>query len=1060
MKPISLEMTAFGSYAEKTTIAFDRFSHGLYLITGDTGAGKTTIFDAIMFALYGTASGPDRKPEMMHCDFVDKSVDTEVLLKFRQRDKEYTVRRIIHYRKKRGSADQFGDAVVSAVLYEPDRDPVEIATRVTERCTELLGLNAEQFRKIVMLAQGEFKEFLKADSDKKNEILGKLFDNSSYVRYQTLLKSARDELREKREAVRKTIADTMETLFLPPEASEGVSPELYLPGHPGLTENLRALTAEEEQRQKRLDEERELFGAREKALAERKGSAAGQNRLLDELAERRKHLAELAGQAAAMDERRTAHEAAKKALRQVLPKQTASEEAQTALQEAKEAIAALEQELSEQERTVAKARSAVESDDDKKRQIVRLNSEIDRLKESLHLYEEVDGKKTELAKVKEKAAEAEKRRAGAEDLEVSEGRKLADIGSELETLADIDAQAVSLKHEYQKSRDDMAALTGEAGIREQVGSILLDEKELALLREQLRTLAADSAEAELLHHDRYQAFICGQAGILADGLEKELEERGSAVCPVCRTRFSAEKEHAFALPQEETPTQSQVEQAKADFDAKERQRNQKAAAVTKAEEAIKNRRAAVLRDAGALFTDCRNWDTLVSPGYLPAQEERLSQIEAERKKNLETAVKKQKRKKKLEKEKGEKEQELKTLREDIARWKESSQKQEGEAKALSAAIAELQKHLQYPDKAAADERILGRQNLRDNLQEQVETDQKRLDDARQKMDILRGDLTGKKEKLPELENRRADAGTALGEALARSGLKILENVAAALLPVGDMDGETWLEQEAAALTEYANDCKNTEKRIEELTGQTKELLYTDLDDLQTQIDEAAASYKRANKACAGLEKLLDNHRKVTEKVIRSKEKLANTEPAWRRLDRLADLAVGTNNEGGKFSFDRYVMGAAFREILEMANRRLLIMSGGKYELIHRLGTDRRNAKSGLEIEVLDMNTGKQRNPASLSGGESFLVSLSLALGLSDVVQSHAGGRNLDALFIDEGFGSLDDGTLETALEVLDQLTEGNRLVGIISHVGRLEESIPQKISVKNGGQGSSITLGS
>ena len=264
MKPISLEMTAFGSYAEKTTIAFDRFSHGLYLITGDTGAGKTTIFDAIMFALYGVASGPDRKPEMMHCDFVDKSVDTEVLLKFRQRDKEYTVRRIIHYRKKRGSADQFGDAVVSAVLHEPDRDPVEIATRVTERCTELLGLNAEQFRKIVMLAQGEFKEFLKADSDKKNEILGKLFDNSSYVRYQTLLKSARDELREKREAVRKTIADTMETLFLPPETSEGVSPELYLPGHPGLTENLRALTAEEEQRQKRLDEERELFGAREK----------------------------------------------------------------------------------------------------------------------------------------------------------------------------------------------------------------------------------------------------------------------------------------------------------------------------------------------------------------------------------------------------------------------------------------------------------------------------------------------------------------------------------------------------------------------------------------------------------------------------------------------------------------------------------------------------------------------------------------------------------------------------------------------------------------------------
>ena len=149
MKPILLEMTAFGSYAEKTEVDFGRLTQGLYLITGDTGAGKTTIFDAIMFALYGTASGSDRTPEMMHCDFADKSTDTAVRFTFRQGGRDYTAERTIHYRKKRGAENQFGDGLLDATLWEPEKDPLTGSTKVTERCTQLLGLNAEQFKKIV-----------------------------------------------------------------------------------------------------------------------------------------------------------------------------------------------------------------------------------------------------------------------------------------------------------------------------------------------------------------------------------------------------------------------------------------------------------------------------------------------------------------------------------------------------------------------------------------------------------------------------------------------------------------------------------------------------------------------------------------------------------------------------------------------------------------------------------------------------------------------------------------------------------------------------------------------
>jgi exonuclease SbcC len=228
--------------------------------------------------------------------------------------------------------------------------------------------------------------------------------------------------------------------------------------------------------------------------------------------------------------------------------------------------------------------------------------------------------------------------------------------------------------------------------------------------------------------------------------------------------------------------------------------------------------------------------------------------------------------------------------------------------------------------------------------------------------------------------------------------------------------------------------------------------------LEAQLTAAQAAYQAADEACKQMEKLLDNHREVRQRVRAAQAELDKTDAAWARLSELADLAVGVSGEGGKLSFDRYVMGTVFQEILQMANRRLNLMSGGKYELNHQIGSERRNAVAGLDIEVLDMNTGKPRPSASLSGGESFLASLSLALGLSDVVQSRAGGRKLDALFIDEGFGSLDDSTLDMALEVLGQLTEGNRLVGVISHVAKLEESIPQKIRVKNGKNGSSLAF--
>lgn len=1055
MRPVRLEMTAFGSYAAKTVIDFDRLTHGLYLITGDTGAGKTTIFDAIMFALYGSASGPDRTPEMMHCDFVDKTVDTEVVLQFRQGARACTVRRTIHYRKKRGTEGQFGDGVLDAVLQEPDRDPIEGAKKVTERCTELLGLNAEQFRKIVMLAQGEFKEFLKADSEKKNEILGKLFDNSTYVWYQDLLKGARDALSEERSAQAGVIQDVMRTRFLFPEGLSDRDRDLYIPEHPELVSNLKALTEKDEERLTSLEEERRNHRRQEAALTEHKGAAEGRNSLLQELDERKDRLTTLASQSEEMERLRKDCDAVEKVLHQILPKRELLVNAQRVWEKTRLDAENRQRFLDDVQRAaVAEAQVAVDQDASVKEQIQRLQVDIQNLSDNLPKYEELQEKQRQLQKSSDLATRIQAQINKVQDQHRQETASLQRIIDEQNQLSGIDALAVEQKKNYEDAQKNTSALTS---VHTRVDSIRKDEACLAEQNQILHDLAQSAAEAENHHHQLYQAFISGQAGIIAEELRQELNKNGSAVCPVCRTAFHSEDHAVFAPLPHETPTQSAVDTAKRSADKKEHSRRTQENRVTALASSIDSEKTGILRDAALLLPDCRDWDTLTGDGYLTGKIEFSQDTENNWKAAWEESVRKQERSHILTDQRIAAEERITKLADTAIRLKSDLTEQEKSVEKLSAVISELQKQLQYAGKSAAESEIRSRKAQKEALEAQVTRHQKDLDSAKETWDTATGNLRGIRERLPELERACLDAESSLQAALSQNGFASIEASEQALLPASG-GGETWLKTRQSTLRTYDHDLQSTRERVESLVTQTVGFTYTDLDALQTQLDEVHALYDAANTAYSRQENLLTNHRAALEAVTRARSVLTASESAWRRLDLLGSLAAGISGDGGKLSFDRYVMGTVFQEILQMANRRLNIMSGGKYELIHQIGAERRNAKAGLEVEVLDMTTGKQRPSATLSGGESFLVSLSLALGLSDVVQNRAGGRKLDALFIDEGFGSLDSGTLDTALAVLNQLTEGKNLVGIISHVGKLEESIPQKIRVKNSENGSSLQL--
>ena len=1059
MKPILLEMTAFGSYAQKTTVDFGRLTHDLYLITGDTGAGKTTIFDAIMFALYGAASGKGRnnKPSVMHCDFVDKSVDTVVTLTFRQGGRDYKVERTMHFAKVRGTADQFRDTPPSATLWEldrPEEPPVEGATKVTERCGELLGLNEDQFRKIVMLAQGEFKEFLSADGQKKEEILGKLFDNFPYIHCQELLDGARKKLEKEREEHNKQIESAM-SFFQFPETMDDGQRALYLPGAPELSRRLSELAEADAAELAEKVRERDAYHEKEGILQTEKGIAEGRNRQLDELAQKRTELEELEKRRGAMDSLQKEVDAAEKALHQIQPKRGSLMRAEQLLQRTVDDIEKLTQERETWEKAVQKAQSAVDEDGDTVQAIKVLTLEVSALEGSLPKYQELAAKEREAEKAKQSVRRLEDQKGGLETKRDKETEALEEIDRELGQLEGIDAQLVMLEGSYQRARENTAALKVVQG---RVSAVLQDEETFAQEQKMLGELTSTASELEQCHHNLYQRFLAGQAGLLAEELRQSVAENGSAVCPVCRSTLYAGQEHTFAELPEETPTKAEVDGAKEAFEVQEKLRNEQDKKTGKLETSIRDEKTRILQDVDPLLPDCGTWDGLIAAGYLTGELDRFRREEAAKKSERDRADGKQKHSVELKDRKLEKETLLEKLRTRISDVEQELGKAQMKVNTSETEIKGLREQLKHPDQAAAQAEIDKKTAERNRKQAQVNEHTAALADAKERWNRTSGDLEGKENSLPELKQEAADAEQALRTALTENGFAALTDADRALLPVGDADGETWLKEQRDELERYRRNRTLVQNRIKELSGQTADFSYTNLDELQAQLDETGSAYAAARDAYNRLDKLAENHRKTAERVACASQALADSKGAWDRLSRMADLAVGVNSEGGKMSFGRYVMGTVFREVLEMANLRLNVMSGGKYELIHQISAGRKDAKAGLDVEVLDMATGKQRSSDSLSGGESFLVSLSLALGLSDVVQHHAGGRKLDALFIDEGFGSLDSGALDTAMEVLNQLTQGSCLVGIISHVSRLEESIPQKIRVKSTESGSSLTF--
>ena len=928
MRPLRLTLSAFGPYAAETTLDLEKLGKGgLYLITGDTGAGKTTIFDAITYALYDHSSSGIREGSMLRCKYADDKTPTFVELEFEVHGVRYTVRRNPEYQRPKARGEGMTTEKADATLtYPDDRPPVTKAKDVTAAVQEIIGLDYNQFSQIVLIAQGQFTKLLNASTEERSRIFRKLFRTQRYAQLQERLQSEASALNQQRTAQNAKLDSLLGGLQFSPEDPDA--------------EALRALCAQT---------------VPETALA-----------LLDTLTAR---------QAAALEEAGTALQATEAQLDTVQQQLGAAAQAQRLAQQ----LAARQAELAAAKPALDAARAEADRHAGDAAQLDALTAQVTQAQSALAAYDALDALCRQQTEARDAAqlaaAQAHKRRTQLDSLNAA----LAAAETELAALADADTRLLALQ-----TRSAQLAQRGEAlaKLEQRLADCQRQAKTAHKAQESYRAAAAAQDEARTRQNTLERAFLDAQAGLLAESLVE------GAPCPVCGSTHHP----ARALLPHTAPTQAQVEAARQAAAEADRQAQNASAAAQSALAAVNEAKTSLRRDAETLLPE-----RFTTPeGTVPLTFALMTNVLAEESAALQTAqtdCKAQcrqaeadcRRKAQLEADRQAKTRQRPALEQAAAEADRSAAAQNASADALEGQIAERRAALPYPRRADAQATLDKLEADRRTLRTGMDTAQRKLKQAEQ-------------------------------------------TVAAAEAAV-----EALTAQQTAAQKELPA------RSAEDLTAQ------------QTELTAARETLRSREKQLSA--QLLPN-RKTAAQYRAAAEARQALESRWQWVSALAATAGGTLTSKQKIKLEAYIQMNYLDRILRYANTRLMQMTAGQYEL-ERIGAENQRSQSGLDLGVIDHYNGTRRSVKTLSGGESFKASLALALGLSDEVQSSAGGIRLDTLFLDEGFGSLDEESLELAIRVLSGLTEGDRLVGIISHVGALKDRIDRQVVVHKARTGGS-----
>lgn len=924
MKPLKLTMSAFGSYAGKNVIDFTGQQQGIFLITGDTGAGKTTIFDAITYALYNQTSGGERNGNMMRSQYAQQETETYVELEFLYRGQTYRVRRNPDYKiTKTLKNGKIREQKVphSVELTMPDGTVFPEKKNATDaKIIEILGLTADQFSQIVMIAQGDFLKLLYTKSDERKMIFSKLFRTDIYWKIQENLRRKSMEMDERIQENDRAFEQEKSRIILLPESEELPLDELV----ERLRERLKDALKEQNLRRANVEELNKKITKYEEI-----------NKLFVSLEKIRQTGKELEARQAESKERRQQIENARKADKVLVAEQQNLRQQQEVEQSA-QAIAKMTETLANnQEMFETLKTQQQEAEAKQKREAADIQKKMLALEQSFPSYEALQNARSEEQQAK---------------------KVWEDLGKTSE-------------ESFHKKKAGIAALKEQQKQQEQV------VEQTKKNWEQTSLSASESAK----HYEHmYEAFLKEQAGILAENLS------AGCPCPVCGSTVHPDP----AKLSDHAVTELEVEQAKKTRAAAEEKRDM-AYAAFEAEKTEKQKLAQAVEKEEADFV-------------------------------LAQTIAKQQRK--------EAEQNYVSLQK----------------------IAEqIREKLVYPSLAEAKKQYAAMQKALEAAEQEIERKRQKVSELAEAMNTLKGQKLAEEENQKTAKKLAAKTEKEYAKLLEKSGFVSEETYHLAILPERS---RSKLEREEK---EYESQCLRQQSEQKLLEKQVSGKTYTDTTELNEQLKAEKQALKEAEKTYMELHTAYENDRSVLQNCAVYLEKGKKLESEDQVIKSLSKTANGRLSGSAKIDFETYIQRQYFKQIIHEANKRLLTMSNHQFILkLKEEANTGRKTNEGLDLSVYSLVTDSERDVKTLSGGESFLAALAMALGLSDIVERSAGAIHPDMMFIDEGFGSLDAQSRQQAIEVLGELAGDSRMVGIISHVTELKEQIDRKLVVSRTDKGS------
>ncbi|GGP14338.1 AAA family ATPase [Oceanobacillus neutriphilus] len=1023
MRPLQLTLNAFGPYKEKEIIDFEELrGNTLFVISGKTGAGKTTLFDGIAFALYGKASGSDREDQrMLRSDFADEDIHTSAELVFQIQDKTYRIFRQLGH-VKNGNKSKTGDKCEFYEVREEGESPCvdrQMVSEIDQRIEEIIGLTPDQFKQIVMLPQGEFRKLLTSGTENKEEILRRLFKTEHYKYMNELLKEKKAKLEQENQRILNRMEQLRAQIFSLELADDSDIHELAGREHVNAGQIIEALESELAKNKEVIEKADSYYkeAVKQQDFAQNQLYQVKQiNEYFSELEIYQKNLTAWKDQAQEMAALKEGLYAAEQA-KLIIPYEQQRNEARKEFQEGNQALQMLEAKRNEMEKQKQQAEDTYKKEQENAGEREKVSIEVNRLEGFLPVVKELEAKKKEIQNLAGRLKRDEEQLEKLTGFRKAQSQQIDRLEKE-EQLLDKDKDKLEeVKEELRILREQAMLMKKykEKVVQIQTGKAALKDKEAVYLKEK--------ESYNRLEH----AWFANQAHVLAVHLH------GGEPCPVCGSLDHPSP----AATKEAEVSKEELERAKKLMDEKE----------------------SIWREQTA------NIRAYQSEGRELEQELTQHELEfSDPEQRYQEIVEKGKQKKAEESHLEQSKVRLSECKKELVSMRQEQKQSETAVNKQQNQVSQLQSEYQSKQAVYQQQYMQIPENLR--VLTDLEAEISGLRTKKQQLEQRWIDVQDNYRKVHEAFTKWTADVHHLRENQAKWKQKMdgLEKTFQEKLEQSGFTKQAYQEakwDEAAyqsvrqRLTDYEKQGYQLEKQISELEKKLEGKSKQDLSEIEAVLDK----WKQETKSSLEqLQQLQQEKKDMTFYMTQLQEfnfQSADVEKQRMVITDLYDTLRGQNPK--KVSFERYLQMEYLEQIIEAANLRLNDLSNGQFYLTRSDRQESRGKQSGLGLDVYDQYTGQTRDVKTLSGGEKFHASLCLALGMSDVIQSFQGNIVIQTMFIDEGFGSLDEESLRKAIDALIQLQQSGRMIGVISHVQELKDVFPAAIEVHKTKEGYSKT---